>query len=634
MGQATDGETDKPLGRKVTVLLLVGAALLSYTIMADFDVRLATAHADDSPLVYSHVFANPDSWKNDVVGTHGKWALWATAINWVPAILTQYIGVSARGICWGIVFLQNFLVLIAVFRLAFVCTRDRQASVLTSLFVFSAQLWGFNLANYAANMPLHWAIGSFFSLPLVLLAMASFLRGGLLGSFLSFAIAGLIHPVMTLYGVLILGIFSLFEYPHESRRVFWVRVAVLFTIACICGGPQLLNLMTLDGAGGIEPADFIGAIETNIHIFPWRSAPLWARLWPNFLAYSLLAAITFIVGRSSLLKPYQRLLIATSLACVLMACAEFVGIGLEIPILLKLYPLRISMFLALVAAPMVVKWSLDCATSSNSALRWVPASMLALMAAYSQGIFIPLWFALLMYLLLPENAKGQHVVNAVVTVCIAVLIVRPDLRSVLVPTLYLPHGLKLRIVIPLVIFGLMLVAYRYRREKLSVLRSERVFVVAGILLFCFGLAKSRHAYLQLRGGVQPSIHAAQIWANSNTLADAVFITQSPWRGYSERRAIVPAVGGWWVYSGDKTLKNFDDRLVRFWGLEDRGKERGAAAVSQSVRASFASMTTEDALRFAGEFGGTHIVRLEGMTKLDFPVVFKAPKITIYEIPQS
>ena len=258
--QESAKEEDEPTSRRSTVLLVIGAALLSWSIMAGFDIRLATIVGDDTPLVYSHVFADGDAWKNDAISTHGKWAVWATAVNWVPALLNRYLGISARLTCWTMVYLQNFLMLIAVFRFSTVCIRDRKLSVLVSLFAFSAQLWGINLANYSAKMPMHWAIGSFFALPLIFFAMAAFLSGRQLAAALWFAVAAFVHPVLTLYCLLILGIFSLTSWRDESGRMFLSRMAGLLAIACLCIVPQLLNVLSLARERGIEASEFIQAL--------------------------------------------------------------------------------------------------------------------------------------------------------------------------------------------------------------------------------------------------------------------------------------------------------------------------------------------------------------------------------------
>ena len=356
-------------------------------------------------------------------------------------------------------------------------------------------------------------------------------------------------------------------------------------------------------------------------------------MWPNFFAFATLAVVSFWDGRSTISKGYPRFLVSTVIAMAIMGGAEIVGVGFQIPTLLKLYPLRISMLFPLVCAPMIVKWAFDAMTTNDSLLRWAPAAMVVLVAAYSYGIFLPVWLALLAYVAVQQRT-AQLLVNGVVLAIVSVLVIRPDLREYIVPTLYLPSGLKMRVVIPGVILGLLLLTYKYGGSELRRFLGNRLVIAAGILLFGLGLAKARHAYLQLMAGSQQAVYSAQVWARTNSPKDAVFITQSSWRGYSERQAVVPAIAGSWIYSGDEKVKELDDRLIRFWGLEERAHLLGAAQVAEQVRDSFGTMKTEDVLRFAKHFGGTYVVRSDGMVKLNLPIAFKMDGISIYRIPSS
>ena len=131
-----------------------------------------------------------------------------------------------------------------------------------------------------------------------------------------------------------------------------------------------------------------------------------------------------------------------------------------------------------------------------------------------------------------------------------------------------------------------------------------------------------------------------MWAEKNTPHSSVFIRArgGSWRTFSHRRLFVSNLNALFSYTRSKTTKRQNDNLLKFYRLDDINKDMKIQELTSIVEKKFYSLTPQDIVKFAREFGGDYIIYEIPLAKrsidkpLNFPIVYENNELIIHKIP--
>ena len=101
----------------------------------------------------------------------------------------------------------------------------------------------------------------------------------------------------------------------------------------------------------------------------------------------------------------------------------------------------------------------------------------------------------------------------------------------------------------------------------------------------------------------------QLWAKEHSPRSSVFVVpESGWRTMSQRRQFDPFTCESYAYVVKQESLEYRNRLLRFYGItEEEGRRLRGISIFRKEYERFNAFTERDYLRFASEFGATHLV---------------------------
>jgi len=362
---------------------LLFAALLAVLAVGDLDIRLANTPADDNPLFYAHLFHHLNAFSGDIVATYGQGQILATLQNWLP-LLGAKIGIPPITTVWFLVLAQTVLLGLALLDLCPAATCRGWATLLLLPFTFAAQPWAWNVANYGGVTFFSSPLATYLALPFVLFAAAAALRGQTWRTGLYLLICGLIHVTITFYLVLILAGFWFLECRSDQRQLL-KKGALLAAVSGICILPRLS--LQAGGSQVLTGAEWVEGIRlVNTHIFPWRYPGKWDQMMPAFFGFLFLAGLS-LRGLRQWHSAFTSFWLSSLGALALMVLATAAGIHWQVPQLLQLYPLRISLLLVLFSLPPALAYLADKLQARRWLDGWAAAALLLSLGFSSYGVF-------------------------------------------------------------------------------------------------------------------------------------------------------------------------------------------------------------------------------------------------------
>jgi hypothetical protein len=654
------------------LLLLIILSLMTWLLIGDFQVRLANVFADDGPVVYAYLMQNPHRFDGDILATYGYSNCIGTIQNWLPALLLRAVGLSPSIPVWIFICLQNVLLGFAILKFVQLVTKSREIAWLAIFFSLAATPWRWNLANFSTAMQYPYA--GHLVLPFLILAAAWILEGRLFLGLLVLTLSGLIHPSLTLYAVLILGLFWSSQYLFQDRRKLAVRLMALGVVAAVCVAPALLLQPPFER---MPAADLIHGLRQNYHIFPWNFPSVWASAVLPFAGFS---AVTVLALRHfhDFDRRFRTFWLSTLSASIILALSQLLGTWAGVPRVAQVIGLRATIPLVIFSLPIVLFYLMEKLKNVTFYARWAAILILLLAGFWSVGLFWGPIAALLFselsegYLGLvkfqpsPALARALRWLSGLTLIGWAVF--------ALLPVMYLLAGIQSLqgLSIPgLMIPGLALSAHQYpylggilvigaslaaicgrdwsQARKLSrrLLGSIRIApsnsrmgqyslsaIVLIVILAGLTLYKSKRIGDETNFPALRSNYQAQVWARDHTPEDARFIVyRMPWRSTSLRRVINPAVTVSYVYTGNLRARQFDDEYLAFYGLDNALQTMSYTERDAAESAAYLGLNEAGVARLAHQFGGDYIVR-PADAPLKLPEAYRNDQLVIYKLTTS
>jgi len=656
----------------LNLILVAFVVVYGLVGMRNFELRMANLNEDDGPILYAHVFKNPSLFEGDFqvgapLSLRTCFKVITSAMVWIPALLWRYLDIDPYITTWIITFLQGTLLGLTVYVLTLAVTRERHTAVLAAVFVYVASPWHWNLANYG-NGP-DWAFVPYpgnLALPFIMLSLICLFRGRTMIALLLLTISGLIHPTMGLYTCVIVGIYWLSE-GFQDRNLSVVRLLVgLAVVGVITILPGLFAQAMMPG-DPLPHAEIIAGLSQNGHIVPWSGVSArWGYSWATVLKWLVLATLSWR-WRAKFPRNIQRLWLASLMGASLLTLSHVVGVVWQVPTLMNLIGSRSFQVPTLISLPLVVYYWLAHIRSGD----WSGGtlSMLCLAVPLYATEYGLIWLLIAGLLLvdisqghllvwrfnLPE--WGQRSLRAMTLLVfifwiVAFLTMPSDLSGVSSPLYQVilnltwgvrdaPPGQLDRAVFVLIVALLGSAAWIVKglRKGFTSVVTHRQFqdliswavivLLASAFLWVYWENEA-----QQRSPNALAMLDAQLWARENTPTSSLFVVSGDsWRTMSLRRIFEPFTRESYAYIAARQAKEHRDRLLDFYAIsaDDAQRWRGKKLLGIE-RGLFRDFEEDDFLRFASEFGATHLVLDRSKSRqLDLPVVYENEKYAIYSL---
>ncbi len=655
------------------LFILCFVVLYTTVVMSKYNLRIATLPQDDGPIFYADVYKYPNNYTGVYQYNYPtqeiiKLKVFTSAPNFLAAMLWRFIGIDPYWTTFIILIVQTAGLGIAVYYFVRSIVQNKIIAVMATVFSYPAQIQNFTPANYG---PIPYDVvfpySAYLSIPPVLLGFVLMVRGKYWRSLAMLFLAGLIHPNLAIYAAGIMGLYWIWEDVLNKDFVQGIRHAIgIIVVGLLFMAPTMYLYMSQSYSySATSDIQFIAGIKSNQHLWPWK--PFWSYFsLQAFLAWLCLAIISWRY-RMDFNPLYQRLWMVCLIAGLFFSILQILGGILESPLLLNLGGLRSTTWLSLVSLPLIINYWYECLRSRHFLFitlallyyflplgakasynySWLLILAFAMMevsqvaVSFSKKIlarFMPrlltcsasLSVALMMvsYLkLLPDNSQRslqglslitwtgdtiwdlpERILAISAIVVIAVLIVKLNLAS----------------------FGSAKIQSVNLINKLS-FETTIQFVVVLFSVYYLTLQMSSPNYKV--GSDADYVMQAQRWANEHTPPSSLFVTDLPWMNFSRRGRFYPFTREADQYLSSQNAEQFRLRLLRFYGITDEKAElyRGNAILQEEI-AKYADFQENDFLRFANEFGASHLVVLTTRgTLLTLPVVYQNEYVRIYSL---
>ena len=638
-----------------TLALLCVLSALMLLRTGDFGVRLA-ANDDIVPVSYAYYWEHPERFGRDILSSYARDYTLSTLSNWLPALLLRTVRLAPEASSWALLYLQNVLLGLAVWRYTRLVTRREGVAWLAVFFAYAAQPWCWNLANYGSKLFAPYP--GQLALPFLLFAACAVLERRPRWAVGWLAVGGLIHPSLTLYMLAIVGVYWLWAARRDLRRAGW-QLAALTGVAILCVTPVFYVRFT--GGEAVSSAELMQVLLGNLHAIPWRHGAIFGASALSFAGSVVLAFLGLRHGRDAVAEPFdsRAWVAAIGFVCVVFAAVLAVGVIFASPLILQLTPLRATLFWPMLTLPWMVGYLAERATSERFITRWSAVAILLLAAAFVYGLawgplaalalndlagsrwigarrgwprslpwasagLLALWLAAG---LLASGWPGWPLpaMAGLLPTVAASTIQLPGVRLNSVPAaVVIVAGVAAGIAYALA-YGAALARVVQRITRKPAPRQVGLILLIALLL---GVAtfKAWRTGAETRQPLAQALYQAQWWAHEQTAETAGFIAfglGSAWRPVSTRWTIDPRPTGWYLYAGGRATKAFDDAYRDFYGVGAEG----------DLAAAYHNLDEAGILRLAQRFGGDYVVRPVS-APLKLPEAYRNQGYVIYRLTGS
>jgi hypothetical protein len=623
-------------------------AVYFFPFLTNYKQAASSSVHDDNIFAYSMILRNIDFFGNDFFKLSYPYYLYGSLINcgsiWLNRFLHIPLGLTYNVLCFFQLFAFPIMLLAAL-------KNKLNYFELIALFCFSLlaghQRW--NLANYGPHEMVYAA-----SVALPILCFGLYLISLKNGwGFAALSLGGLIHPSLALYSILIAFISFLLDSPLARKRDF-LFLAIPFLCTVI---PPLALLST--EMPHVSKSVLMRALELNSHLTPWSDEG-WAFSFPVVVNFTFLAALSLPFWKQ-LDRPYYKLLLASFIAVLILCGSQLVGHLFAVPKLIQVIGLRSPSMFAALLIPILFLFLNERAAHTKFGIRFLAAfALLHIAAAQPYGLDkMPIIF-LGLYLLLEWRAfKLAHKETLALFLsviffawCFAWLFYTPpepkpysrEFFTALAKEWSFFDYIKMNYLVDqapriglikklFVLLGSFIVAFAPKfagpgkNEKTDLF--SKVFLAAFLTVCVCWTAFSNQQ--DLGSQARKDLHAAQLWAKENTAPGTLFIsTETSWRTFSERPLFHPVPALYYVYSGDKRIKDQDDLLIRLLGLQNTYEtQTGKMWNTMKVIAYVNKMKHSGNIRRLGKQVGAKF--LVEKLPYDLPVLYSNDTYRIYDL---
>ena len=674
--------------RVVDLLFIVFLIVYSLVGMRNFELRMANLHEDDGPIFYAHAFRNPTLFKGDFIAGFPISPLVpvkvvTSAVIWIPALLWRYLNVNPYITTWFITFVQGLSVGLSIYILTFTMIRNRAVAVLAVIFAYIATPWGWDLANYGTGRG--WIFVPYpatMAIAPVLLAFSCLIKKYDKMACIFLIISGLIHPNVTIYACAIMGIYWLWEgMKTNTASLTLMRLTGLAFVVMISILP-ILWLQATQPSDSLPASEVIAGMRHNQHLWPWAYESRWYLSISTTLVWSAFAIWSYR-RNASVAQGVQQLWMAAFIASCCLGFTQVMGAVLQNQILLNLNGFRASMWLLLLSLPVIMNyWYFHLGSDLLSTFM----IMICLPLPLYTREYAALWFSpLLIGLFCLDLSKGRAGTLSfdlpdwdkfgfrtfgfvMLLIWTALFLTLPNalnwapeqIRRASAPFIWAfgnpGKSAKISLILVVSVLGSILcltnpitrlldratppLRFVKKYSSQTIKRMYPFFLSLVTIFLGTGLL-----WVEWRAMDQQSVSSdfytldVQLWARNHTLAPALFVVPSPigWRTMSLRRKLSPFTREGYAYIAPHQAKEHRDRLLNFYGISaEEGRKLRGDGVYRLELDRFRGFKEKDFLRFASEFGATHLVlpiqdKYTEATELALPLIYKNPYYVVYTL---
>jgi tetratricopeptide (TPR) repeat protein len=649
----------------VTVYTLIG--------MRSFDLRLAEINEDDISVFYAHAFKDPTLFEGDFISTHPVSLLvysrvFTSFINLIPTLLWYFLDIDPYLITWLFNLAEIFMLGISMYILALAMGQTRLVALIAVLFTYAAGPWGWNLANNGGSADsIFLPIPSRIVLGPVLLALACLIQGRNQAALWLLATAGLIHPGLALHIIVIVGIYWIWQDIQKPFPIIFRRLIGLAIVGLITLLPALVIQLTLPGEP-LPAAELIAGMRHNGHIWPWDHLPRWDFAWSTMLKWLVLGALSWRY-QAKFSKETRRLWLSSLVGCSLLGLSQVLGAILENLSLLTILGLRSFTWFSLISIPLVIHyWVVHLRSNSWSGAVLGLLSLTLPLYAQEYALFWPLiagllcldiaqgWLSIwelrvptwvkyglratsllilfswgVLFLLLPFNLnKSSFTLTALSHLTWGAWGPPPDQLE------------RITLMVSVAFLSLIIWRGNHLPPRRFVTRNKILWgVFAGLLIVIYG---SRFLWVRWqatedeRASTSTDLLEAQLWARTYTPRSSLFVfpRHGHWRTMALRRHLEALTHEDFAYVANLQSMEHRNRLLEFYGISaEEGRDLRGPQVFKIERERFQRFSESDFLRFASEFGATHLTLPKDKyfkdRKFDLLLVYENPSYVIYSL---
>lgn len=654
---------------KSQILFFLILSIIAVLLSGDFKVRIANTLCDDNPSVFVCFLQDPTIFKSDPRAAYFYTYIIGSLQNWLPALLAKFTNLPPEIPTWLFIYLQNVLLGFALFRYTRVVTGRIDISWVTVFFALSALPWRWNLANYESL--LHSPYPGQLVLPFIIFSAVELIQKRFYSAVLFLALGGLIHPPLALYMVGFFILFCLLQFKFQEYKNFLKRILLLGTVVVICVAPQLF--MWSNPSYKLPATDLMSAMYTNFHTNPLIHTLFFSFRVPTFLGFAALTVLAFRYHKR-FTATFLTFWISSLIGMVILAFLHATGFVWKIPRFIQLVPLRGTALWIIFSLPFVTTYLLEKIENDGFMAGWIAASILLLHAIFSFGFY---WVLILSVFFIDISRRrintsrfriSEYSVNffakssrllflgwmgiVLIWGAIAVLsgakISSRPVFSILIPGVYIGgEGFLFAILAaagiglsanflpdllsrPIGQNGKIVRIFSGIRTNLGRFIGKKRLCSLPTLILIMTLAgttiaKAYYTGEKTRMPKAKAIYEAQLWARDNTKPDSLFMLlgEIPWRMISHRPAMeIMYHYYYFLYSGSKPAKEFNDKMEAFWKQEGIIVPRGQGRVSPK------DLNEPRILRLARLVGADYFV-CWSENYFEFPEVYRNDYIVIY-----
>jgi hypothetical protein len=210
--------------------IFVFSAIWANNTIQNISYRVARVSSDDGIVAHVLAWANPEYFSGDPRASIFSARIWASSMNWIPAIFYKFLKIDPYIFFGVFTFLQNFLLPVAIFYMAKTLSKRISHAFIVTIAIINLRPFLLNLAWYG---DLEWmAYTNWFILPFGIMTLTILIRDKYYALLPMFYLTFTINPSLGLsfYAVCILYLYFNKKLTKRLLKIFSITLIVLFHV--------------------------------------------------------------------------------------------------------------------------------------------------------------------------------------------------------------------------------------------------------------------------------------------------------------------------------------------------------------------------------------------------------------------
>jgi hypothetical protein len=216
------------LNKFLEVQIFVFSAIWANNTIQNISYRIARVSSDDGIVAHVLAWANPENFSGDPRASIFSARIWASSMNWVPAIFYEIFNIDPYIFFGLFTFLQNFLLPISIFYMAKTLSKKISHAFIVTIAIINLRPFLLNIAWYG---DLEWmAYTNWLILPIGIITLNILIRDKYYALLPLFYITFTINPSLGLsfYAVCILYLYFNKDSTKRLLKISSITLIVLF----------------------------------------------------------------------------------------------------------------------------------------------------------------------------------------------------------------------------------------------------------------------------------------------------------------------------------------------------------------------------------------------------------------------